>query len=99
MREKITFFILFLSATLTVFAQSESQARLLKEGYKSQSTELLYKFFDNWSEEVKSNEGEAQNPYVSEAHKVCAAFYQPQQIVARDIDCHALYDETPYFIV
>ena len=62
-------------------------------------TKLLYTFFDNWSEEVKSNEGEAQNPYVAEAHKVFAAFYQPQQIIARDIDCHVLYNEKPYFIV
>ena len=62
MRKKLTLFILFLAAAVTVFAQSGSQAKLLKEAYQSRSTELLYKFFDNWSEEVKSNEGEAQNP-------------------------------------
>ena len=90
--------ILFL-ATVTVSCQRDPQAQLLKEAYKSKSTELLYKFFDNWSEEVKSNEGEAQSPYVAEAHKVFAAFYHPQQIIARDIDCHVLYDEKPYFIV
>ena len=91
--------ILLMLATLTVSCQSDPQAQLLKEAYKTKSTKLLYTFFDNWSEEVKSNEGEAQNPYVAEAHKVFAAFYQPQQIIARDIDCHVLYDEKPYFIV
>jgi hypothetical protein len=91
--------ILLMLATLTVSCQSDPQAQLLKEAYRSKSTKLLYTFFDNWSEEVKSNEGEAQNPYVAEAHKVFAAFYQPQQIIARDIDCHVLYDEQPYFIV
>ena len=89
---------LFLAA-VTVSCQRDPQAQLLKEAYKSKSTVLLYKFFDNWSEEVKSNEGEAQSPYVAEAHKVFAAFYHPQQIIASDIDCHVLYDEKPYFIV
>ena len=91
--------ILLMLATLTVSCQSDPQAQLLKEAYRSKTTKLLYTFFDNWSEEVKSNEGEAQNPYVAEAHKVFAAFYQPQQIIARDIDCHVLYNEKPYFIV
>lgn len=91
--------ILLMLATLTVSCQSDPQAQLLKEAYRSKSTKLLYTFFDNWSEEVKSNEGEAQSPYVAEAHKVFAAFYQPQQIIAKDIDCHVLYDEQPYFIV
>ena len=91
--------ILLMLATLTVSCQSNPQAQLLKEAYRSKSTKMLYTFFDNWSEEVKSNEGEAQNPYVAEAHKVFAAFYQPQQIIAKDIDCHVLYDEQPYFIV
>jgi len=99
MRKKLTLFILFLVTILTVSAQSESQAKLLREAYKLQSTKMLCEFFDNWSEEVKSNEDEAQSPYVAEAHKVFAAFYQPQRIIARDIDCHVLYEEKNYFIV
>ena len=99
MRKQQPFFILFLATILTISCQRDPQAQLLKKAYKKQSTELLYKFFDNWSEEVKSNEGEVKNPYVAEAHKVFAAFYQPQQIIARDIDCHVLYNEKPYFIV
>lgn len=99
MRNKLTLFILFLAATVTVFAQSESQAKLLRKAYKSHSTKMLYEFFDNWSEEVKSNEGEAQNPYVAEAHKVFAAFYQPMQTVARSGERKTMYDDKPYFIV
>ena len=70
MREKRLFFVLFLAISLTVSCQSDPQAQLLKKAYQSQSTELFYKFFDNWSEEVKTNEKEAQNSYVAEAHKV-----------------------------
>ena len=99
MRQKFIFFVLLLAISLTVSGQNKSQAKLLKDAYKSQSTELLYKFFDNWSEEVKSNENKAQNPYVAEAHKVFAAFYQPLQIFARSGKRYTMYDDKPYFIV
>ena len=98
-KKYIIFLTTLLLLPLTICCQRDPQAQLLKEAYKSHSTELLYKFFDNWSEEVKSNEGEAQNPYVAEAHKLFAAFYQPQQIIARDIDCHTMYGSKPYFVV
>ena len=99
MRKKLTFFILFLATIFIVSAQSESQAKLLKKAYKLHSTKMLYEFFDNWSEEVKSNEDEAQNPYVAEAYKVFAAFYQPMQTVARSGERKTMYDDKPYFIV
>ena len=98
MRKKLTFFILFLAAAVTVSAQSRSQAKLLRKAYKAHSTKMLYEFFDNWSEEVKSNEGEAQKPYVAEAHKVFAAFYQPMQTEERGVR-KTMYDDKPYFIV
>ena len=98
MRKKLTFFIVFLAATVTVSAQSESQAKLLRKAYKSHSTKMLYEFFDNWSEEVKSNADEAQNPYVAEAHKVFAAFYQPLQ-TEESGERMTMYDDKPYFIV
>lgn len=75
MRKKLTLFILFITATLTVMAQNEQQAKLLRKAYKSHSTKMLYEFFDNWSEEVKSNEDETQKPckmaprYARRAHK------------------------------
>ena len=94
----LTIFIYFLAVTMTVFAQSESQAKLLRKAYKSHSTKMLYEFFDNWSEEVKSNEDEAQSPYVAEAHKVFAAFYQPMQTEERGVR-KTMYDDKPYFIV
>ncbi|MCR4827522.1 MAG: hypothetical protein K5882_11325 [Bacteroidales bacterium] len=99
MREKHLFFVLLSVVSLTVSGQSKSQVKLLKDAYKSQSTELLYKFFDNWSEEVKSNEDKAQNPYVAEAYKVFAAFYQPLQTFARSGKRYTMYDDKPYFIV
>ena len=98
MRKKLTLFIVFLAATVTVSAQSESQAKLLRKAYKLHSTKMLYEFFDNWSEEVKSNEGDAANPYVEEAHKVFAAFYQPLQ-TEESGERITMYDDKPYFIV
>lgn len=98
MRKKTNLFILFLATILTLSAQSESQAKLLSKAYKSHSTKMLCEFFDNWSEEVKSNEGEAQNPYVAEAHKVFAAFYQPLQ-TEESGERITMYDDKSYFIV
>lgn len=91
--------ILLLACHLTILCQGNPQAQLLKKAYKSQSTKLLYSFFDNWSEEVKSNEGKAQNPYVAEAHKVFAAFYQPMQTFAKSEKRYTTYDDKPYFII
>lgn len=51
--KKFTVFLTtLLLLPLTICCQRDPQAQLLKEAYKSHSTELLYKFFDNWSEEV-----------------------------------------------
>jgi len=50
---------------------------LLKEAYSRNSEYDLYRFFDNWSKEVPSNETEAPDKWVAEAHKVFVAFYQP----------------------
>ena len=38
---------------------------------------MLFEFFDNWANEVQSNEKKAKNPYVAEAHKVFAAMLRP----------------------
>ena len=60
---------------------------------------MLYNFFDNWSEEVQSNENEVNNPYVAEAYRVFAAFYQPLQTYSNRNRRYTLYDEKRYFIV
>ena len=59
---------------------------------------MLFEFFDNWANEVQSNEKKAKNPYVAEAHKVFAAFYQPMQMVKRGAR-QTMYDDKPYYIV
>jgi hypothetical protein len=97
-RKFIVVFTFLVMIALTAVAQNEQQAKLLKKAYKSHSTKMLYKFFDNWSEKVKPNEDEAQNPYVAEAYKVFAAFYQPMQIY-HGYQRYAKYDDKPYFIV
>lgn len=81
----------------------QRQASLLKKAYKNQSKAQLFEFFDNWSNEIAFNENDAPNPWVAEAHRVFAAFYQPLQwyrenCVDKDL-FPQLYQDEPYFIV
>lgn len=90
--------LLLLSPVL--YGQSTAQASLLEKAYQDSSVTLLYQFFDNWSADVSSNESEAPNPWVAEAHKVFAAFYQPLQL--DKIGCGEFrisYQDYPFFIV
>ena len=92
--------ILFVAASLFVAGQSEQQATLLRKALHEQSTELLFEFFNNWADEVKSNENEAANPYVAEAHKVFAAVYQPLHPEKLGFPGWSeTYRDVPYFIV
>ena len=98
-RKILVVFLVLLTAVVAVMAQDPQQANLLKKAYGLHSTKMLYDFFDNWSEEVRSNEKEANNPYVAEAYKVFAAFYQPLQTYSNRNRRYTLYDEKRYFIV
>ena len=101
MPRKISLLCILLVLCTAIQGQNRSQATLLKKAYKQNSTSLLYQFFDNWSNAVSSNENEAKNKWVAEAHKVFAAFYQPLQL--EKIGCRSedkdLYEDMPYFIV
>jgi len=88
----------FVLSVIWSFGQSQEQAKLLKEAYKKQSTIKLYEFFDRWAEEVKSNEDDADNKYVAEAHKVFTAFYQPLDHEKIGGQKSPYYD-SPYFIL
>lgn len=98
MKTKTTLIVLLFAITATTLAQNNQQAKLLRDAYKENSTEKLYEFFDNWAKEVTSNETEANDPYVAEAHKVFAAFYQPTQMVKHGTRL-SMYDDKPYYIV
>ena len=101
MAKKVIYLCVLLFLCPTIQVQTRSQSSLLRKAYKKKSTSLLYQFFDNWSNNVSSNENEAKNKWVAEAHKVFAAFYQPLQL--DKIGCRSedqgLYDNVPYFIV
>ncbi|MBO4659292.1 MAG: hypothetical protein J5637_06700 [Prevotella sp.] len=101
MSKKVRLLCILLVLCTAIQGQNRSQATLLKNAYKQNSTSLLYQFFDNWSNAVSSNENEAKNKWVAEAHKVYAAFYQPLQL--EKIGCRSedkdLYEDMPYFIV
>ena len=101
MAKKVIYLCVLLFLCPTIQVQTRSQSRMLRKAYKKDSTSLLYQFFDNWSNNVSSNENEAKNKWVAEAHKVFAAFYQPLQL--DKIGCRSedqdLYKNSPYFIV
>ncbi len=101
MAKKVIYLCVLLFLCPAIQVQTRSQSRMLRKAYKKDSTSLLYQFFDNWSNNVSSNENEAKNKWVAEAHKVFAAFYQPLQL--DKIGCRSedqgLYDNVPYFIV
>ena len=101
MPRKVSLLCILLVLCTAIQGQNRSQATLLKKAYKQNSTSLLYQFFDNWSNDVSSNENETKSKWVAEAHKVFAAFYQPLQL--EKIGCRSedkdLYEDMPYFIV
>jgi len=105
MKKHINFFIRniitagLVLAAMVSFAQSPEQAKLLEEAYNENSTEILYQFFDRWSEEVKTNEKDAKNKYEVEAYKVFEAFYQPLQPEKVGWYNDSLYRDVPYLIV
>ena len=92
-------FLLFLCPAL--HSQNQEQELLLKEAYSRNSEYDLYRFFDNWSKEVTSNETEAPDKWVAEAHKVFVAFYQPLLCGENGFQNkeRQLYKDNPYFIV
>ena len=105
MKRAITLCLMLLamaSAGKTVHAQNLSQAALIEKAYQDSSVTLLYEFFDNWSAEISSNENNAPNKWVAEAHKVFKAFYQPLQldkIGCGEFESRFSYKDLPYFIV
>ena len=105
MKRAITLCLMLLamaSASKILHAQNPSQAALLEKAYQDSSVAQLYEFFDNWSAEISSNENNAPNQWVAEAHKVFKAFYQPLQldkIGCGGYDSRFSYQDLPYFIV
>ena len=94
-------FALFLFLCPALHSQNQEQKLLLKEAYSRNSETDLYRFFDNWSKEVTSNETEAPDKWVAEAHKVFVAFYQPLLCGENGFqnEERQLYKDNPYFIV
>lgn len=93
---------LLLIVSCALYGQNPAQAALLERAYRDSSEALLYEFFDNWSNEVSSNESEAPDKWVAEAHKVFKAFYQPLQpdkMGCGSNEFRITYQDYPYFIV
>lgn len=94
-----TCFLYTLSPIL--YGQNRAQAKLLKRAYENQSEQMLFSFFDNWSNEISSNENEAPDKWVAEAHQMFASFYQPLEMRKKANDSFArdIYQDSPYYIV
>ena len=98
---RIVTLILLLVLCIEIQGQSPAQADLLRKAYSKHSKSLLYSFFDNWSDEISSNENESPNKWVAEAHKVFAAFYQPLELekIGYKSEDKDLYKDSRYFII
>ena len=59
--QRIVTLILLLVLCIDIQGQSPAQADLLRKAYSKHSKSLLYSFFDNWSDEISSNENESPN--------------------------------------
>ena len=94
-----TCFLYALSPTL--YGQNKAQVKLLKKAYENQSEQMLFTFFDNWSNEISSNENEAPDKWVAEAHQMFASFYQPLEMRKKANNSFArdIYQDSPYYIV
>lgn len=94
-------FAFFLLLSPALHSQDAAQAKLLKDAYRKKSEEKLFAFFDKWSAEISSNENDAPNKWVAEAHKVFAAFYQPLLCGDNGFQNEdgKLYQDNPYFIM
>ena len=62
MIEKLFLLLLLFVPALSSMAQHKQQAKLLRKAFEENSTEMLFKFFDNWAKEVPSNEKKAKDP-------------------------------------
>ena len=86
---------LFLLQPFTIQSQNQTQEKLLEKAYRCHSKKQLFEFFDNWSKESFSNESESPDKWMTEAHKIFVAFYQP---LHKEFG-HSIYQNNPYFIV
>ena len=71
--------------------QSPAQADLLRKAYSKHSKSLLYSFFDNWSDEISSNENESPNKWVAEAQlmdvfDILLQFYEPNSSLTGKVE-------------
>ena len=91
-------FALLLSVVLsprTASAQGAGQVDLLERACSTDSYELLHQFFDNWHQELASNEAEAADPWLKEAYEVYAAVCQPEVLA----QWHVSMSKKPFLIV
>ena len=85
---RIVTLILLLVLCIEIQGQTSTQADLLNKAYSKHSKSLLYSFFDNWSDEISSNENESPNKWP----------LQPEKIGCRGEDVES-YKKSAYLIV
>ena len=89
--QRIVTLILLLVLCIDIQGQSPAQADLLRKAYSKHSKSLLYSFFDNWSDEISSNENESPNKWVAEAQlmdvfDILLQFYEPNSSLTGKVE-------------
>lgn len=98
---KTTLLIFLLSLGLIGSGYCQSQSKLLEKAYKKKSVEMLSHFFENWSNEVHSNESTYTNDTILEAFKVFKGFYRPTalSLLGGSEWGDSIYSNSKYFVL
>ena len=101
MKKRTLLAILFtIAAGTSLFAQGEGQNALLNRAYRYNSDSLLCQFFENWAEELPSNEAAVTNDTIKAAYEVFDAFFYAMLAEElADSNAASRYQDQPYFVV
>ncbi len=100
MKKALLAILITLTACTFLHAQGEGQKALLNRAYKYYSDSLLCQFFENWAEELPSNEATVTNDTIKAAYEVFDAFFYAMLAEElADSNAASRYQDQPFFAV
>lgn len=100
MKKALLAILITLTACTFLHAQGEGQKALLNRAYGHYSDSLLCQFFENWAEELPSNEAAVTNDTIKAAYEVFDAFFYAMLAEElADSKAASKYHDQPFFAV
>ena len=100
MKKALLAILITLTACTFLHAQGEGQKALLNRAYGHYSDSLLCQFFENWAEELPSNEAAVTNDTIKAAYEVFEAFFYAMLAEElADSNAASRYQDQPFFAV